>query len=108
MSSFKLNHTFTGYTSVVWSIDYSTFDDCQFICSGSNNEKVRVWDVRNNKQIHEHSLSAYCVKFSSYHYHNHCQNVICSSSGDKTIRFWDFKHNKQLQIFNGHIKCSWN
>ncbi|ETO12006.1 G-protein beta WD-40 repeats containing protein, partial [Reticulomyxa filosa] len=41
-------------------------------------------------------------KFSSYHYHNHHQNVICSSSIDKTIRFWDFKHNKRLQIFNGH------
>ncbi|ETO35727.1 hypothetical protein RFI_01335 [Reticulomyxa filosa] len=44
----------------------------------------------------------FCVKFSLYHNHNHCQNVICSSSYDKTIRFWDFKHNKQLQIFNMH------
>ncbi|ETO22410.1 WD-40 repeat protein [Reticulomyxa filosa] len=44
----------------------------------------------------------YCVKFSSYYYHNHRQNVICSSSEDKTIRFWDFKNNKQLQICNGH------
>ncbi|ETO06094.1 hypothetical protein RFI_31302, partial [Reticulomyxa filosa] len=35
--------------------------------------------------------------FSSYHYHNHRQNVICSSSNDKTIRFWDFKHNKQYK-----------
>ncbi|ETO35317.1 mycorrhiza-induced NACHT/WD-repeat protein [Reticulomyxa filosa] len=44
----------------------------------------------------------FCVKFSSYHYHNHHQNVICSSSDDKTIRFWDFKYNKQLQLLNGH------
>ncbi|ETO04789.1 hypothetical protein RFI_32607, partial [Reticulomyxa filosa] len=37
------------------------------------------------------------VKFSSYHYHNHRQNVICSSSIDKTIRFWDFKHNSNYK-----------
>ncbi|ETO35107.1 WD-40 repeat protein, partial [Reticulomyxa filosa] len=104
-SSSKLINTFIGHTSYVWSIDYSTFDDCQFICSGSDDSTVCVWDIDNNKQIqsfNEHSDYVYCVKFSSYHYHNHHQNVICSSSHDKTIRFWDFKHNKQLQIFNGH------
>ncbi|ETO35466.1 WD-40 repeat protein [Reticulomyxa filosa] len=47
-------------------------------------------------------LHSYCVKFSSYHYHNHGQYVICSSSSDRTILFWDFKHNQQLQIFNEH------
>ncbi|ETO15456.1 G-protein beta WD-40 repeats containing protein, partial [Reticulomyxa filosa] len=88
----------------VYSIDYSTFDDCQFICSGSDDGTVRVWDVDNNKQFQSfngHSKRVNCVKFSSYHYHNN-QNVICSSSWDRTIRFWDFKHNKQLQIFKGH------
>ncbi|ETO08987.1 hypothetical protein RFI_28400 [Reticulomyxa filosa] len=80
-SSSKLSNMFTGHT-------------------------VRVWDVDNNKQIQSfngHSSFVYCVKFSSYHYHNHRQNVICSSSHDNTIRFWDFKCNKQLQIFYGHI-----
>ncbi|ETO07761.1 hypothetical protein RFI_29629, partial [Reticulomyxa filosa] len=103
--SSKLINTFTGHTKAVLSIDYSTFDYCQFICSGSSDKTVRVWDVDNNKQIQSfngHSNNVYCVKFSSYHYHNHRQNVICSSSIDKTIRFWDFKHNNQLQIFNGH------
>ncbi|ETO35230.1 hypothetical protein RFI_01843, partial [Reticulomyxa filosa] len=106
-SSAKLINTFTGHTMTVYSIDYSAFGDCQFICSGSIDKTVRVWDVDNNKQIQTlngHSSDVYCVKFSSYHYHNHRQNVICSSSYDKTIRFWDFKHNKQLQIFNGHTQ----
>ncbi|ETO35724.1 WD repeat-containing protein, partial [Reticulomyxa filosa] len=91
--------------SAVNSIDYSTFDDCQFICSGSLDETVRVWDVDNNKQIQSfngHSDYVNCVKFSSYHYHNYHRNVICSSSIDRTIRFWDFKNNRQLQIFNRH------
>ncbi|ETO11015.1 WD-40 repeat protein, partial [Reticulomyxa filosa] len=104
-SSSKLINTLTGHTNAVFSIDYSIFDDCQLICSGSDDRTVRVWDVDNNKQIQSfngHSNFVNFVKFSSYHYHSRRQNVICSSSDDNTIRFWDFKHNKQLQILNGH------
>ncbi|ETO35372.1 WD-40 repeat protein, partial [Reticulomyxa filosa] len=50
-SSSKLINTLTEHTGRVWSIDYSTFDDCQLICSGSDDKTVRVWDVDNNKQI---------------------------------------------------------
>ncbi|ETO02738.1 hypothetical protein RFI_34675, partial [Reticulomyxa filosa] len=75
-SSSKLLKIFTRHIDCVNSIDYSTFDDNQFICSGSC-DAVRIWDYDNNKQIHHH------------------QNVI-------TIRFWDFKYNQQLQLFNEH------
>ncbi|ETO04700.1 hypothetical protein RFI_32696, partial [Reticulomyxa filosa] len=40
-SSSKLINTFTGHTDIVWSIDYSIFDDCRFICSGSEDMTVR-------------------------------------------------------------------
>ncbi|ETO35115.1 WD-40 repeat protein, partial [Reticulomyxa filosa] len=86
-------------------IDYSTFDCGQLICSGSNDNTVRVWNIEDNKQIrlfNGHSKNTFCVKFSLYYYRNYRCNVICSSSADKTIRFWDFKHNRQLQLFNGH------
>ncbi|ETN99890.1 hypothetical protein RFI_37577, partial [Reticulomyxa filosa] len=43
-SSSKLINTFNGHTKAVWSIDYSTFDDCQFICSGSQDKTVCVWN----------------------------------------------------------------
>ncbi|ETO16095.1 WD-repeat protein [Reticulomyxa filosa] len=105
ISSSKLINTFTGHSDIVWSIDYSILGDGQFICSGSADETVRVWDVENNKQIqsfNKHSSAVACVKFSSYHYHNYRRNVICSASVDRTIRFWDFKDNKELQIFNKH------
>ncbi|ETO01268.1 peptidase C14, caspase catalytic subunit p20, partial [Reticulomyxa filosa] len=77
-SSSKLINTFTGHTNTVCSIDYSAFNDCQFICSGSADRTVRVWDVDNNKLIQSfngHSSSVCCVKFSSYHYYNHRQTV---------------------------------
>ncbi|ETO35910.1 WD-40 repeat protein, partial [Reticulomyxa filosa] len=105
-SSSKLLKTFIYHKKNVSSFDYSEFDNSQFICSGSIDKTVCVWDFDNNKQIQSfngHSDSVNCVKFSPYHYHNHRQNVICSSSSDTTIRFWDFKHNQQLQIFNGQI-----
>ncbi|ETO16665.1 Serine/Threonine protein kinase, partial [Reticulomyxa filosa] len=65
-SSSKLINTFTGHTSRVNSIDYSIFDDCQFICSGSSDNTVRVWDVDNNKQIQSfngHSNDVLCEIF---------------------------------------------
>ena len=73
-ASSKLLKTFKGHTNVVKSIDYSTFGDDQFICSGSYDKTVCVWDVDTNKQIqlfNEHSDYVYCVKFSQHHYHYH-------------------------------------
>ncbi|ETO33632.1 WD-40 repeat-containing protein, partial [Reticulomyxa filosa] len=103
--NFKLLKTLNEHANAVYSIDYSIIDNCQFICSGSRDKTVRVWDINNNdkyiKSFNEHSAEVCFVKFSPYHYYNYKQNVICSSSIDRTIRFWDIKNNKQLQIFSG-------
>ncbi|ETN98646.1 WD-40 repeat protein, partial [Reticulomyxa filosa] len=103
-SSSKLINTIYAHTRIVNSIDCSTFDDDQFICSGSDDTTVRIWIVNINRQIrfNGHSDRVSCVKFSQYHYHYHRRNVICSSSRDKTIRFWHIKDNQQFQTFNGH------
>ncbi|ETN97259.1 WD-40 repeat protein, partial [Reticulomyxa filosa] len=110
-SSSKLLTTFSGHINPVWSIDYSTCDDGQYLCSGSLDRTVRVWDVETTKQIQlfkGHSSDVYCVKFSSYYHHfhglNHRRPTICSSSCDKTIRFWDFETSKEFQVLNGHTE----
>ncbi|ETO31962.1 WD repeat-containing protein [Reticulomyxa filosa] len=106
-ASSKLLKTLIGHTSEVTSIDYSIFDDSQFICSASSDKTVRVWDIDNNQQIqlfNEHLDYVNGIKFSLYHYYIHRRNVTCFSSSDSTIRFWDIKHNQQLQILNGHTK----
>ncbi|ETO06377.1 WD repeat-containing protein [Reticulomyxa filosa] len=109
--SSKLLKTLTGHKPAVMSIDYSTFDNNELLCSGSENGIVCVWNIENNKQIesfHRHSDYTY-VKFSQYHYHNNNRIVICSSSWDNTIIFWDVKDNQQLQILNertGNIEFS--
>ncbi|ETO33258.1 F-box and wd40 domain protein [Reticulomyxa filosa] len=103
-----LLNTYTGHASVVQSIDYSTFDDCQLICSGSYDNTVRIWNFDNNKQIqslNRHSAFVLCVKFSQYHYHNHCQhygsnellNIILSGSADESVRLWNIRSGQQIQ-----------
>ncbi|ETO05815.1 WD-40 repeat-containing protein, partial [Reticulomyxa filosa] len=80
------------------SIDYSAFDGGKFLCSGSEDKTVRVWDLDTNKQrqlFSGHLRSVNCVKFSPYYYHNHNRTVICSSSNDQTIRFWDIDNNNK-------------
>ncbi|ETO07746.1 WD-40 repeat protein [Reticulomyxa filosa] len=101
----KLLNTLTGSNCIVWSIDYLASNGVQFICSGSGDKSVRVWDLKTNEQIrcfNEHSATVFCVKFSQHHKINLNRDVICSSSQDKTIRFWDVDNNKQLKILNGH------
>ncbi|ETO15138.1 WD-repeat protein, partial [Reticulomyxa filosa] len=108
-TSSKSLKKFSGHTSAVNSIDYSTFSG-HYICSGSYDKTIRVWDIETTKQIqifNEHSNCVNCVKFSTYYYYNQRRNVICSSSNDKTIRFWDFKDNQQLQVLNEHTDTVW-
>ncbi|ETO04527.1 G-protein beta WD-40 repeats containing protein [Reticulomyxa filosa] len=85
-------------------IDYLSSDDGQFICSGSIDNTIHVWDIENNKQIQSFNgnSNVYCVKFSQYHYYNNHRSVICSSLHNETIHFWDFKDNQQLKTLNKH------
>ncbi|ETO31830.1 WD-40 repeat protein [Reticulomyxa filosa] len=104
-SSSNLLKTFTGHNGYLNSIDCLTLDCGQFICSGSADKTVRIWNVDINKQIQSfngHSNYVYCAKFSQYYHYNNHRIVVCSSANDKTIRFWDIKDNQQLQVFNGH------
>ncbi|ETO10671.1 WD repeat-containing protein, partial [Reticulomyxa filosa] len=100
-TSSKLLMILNGHEDCVNDIDFSNFNG-QFICSGSDDKTVRLWDIESGKQIrvfNGHLTYVYCAKFSLYHRNYHNRNVICSSSNDKTIRFWDIKDNRQLKIF---------
>ncbi|ETO01801.1 G-protein beta WD-40 repeats containing protein [Reticulomyxa filosa] len=104
-SSCNVLNTLTGHTNCVYSIDSFTFDGSQFICSGSDDNTVRVWEIETNEQIqliNGHSNTVYYAKFSPYHYYNYRSNVVCFSSDAKDIYFWDIKDNTKLQSFNGH------
>ncbi|ETO36366.1 WD-40 repeat protein [Reticulomyxa filosa] len=107
--SIDLSISLNAHNDYVYGIDYTTFDDNQFICSGSADKKVCVFDVNNDKYnayFDLHLGPVYCVKFSQYHYNKNKLNIVCSSSRDNTIRFWDFKNNAQIGILkNDHSLC---
>ncbi|ETO35006.1 WD-40 repeat protein [Reticulomyxa filosa] len=100
---FKLLKIFGEHLSTVYSLQYLSFDGNQYLCSGSVDKTVRVWDLNISKQIQiftGHSDSVRSAKFSPYH--RNYSPMICSASGDKTIRFWYIKTAKEYQTFNGH------
>ncbi|ETO06700.1 WD-40 repeat protein [Reticulomyxa filosa] len=114
LSSLNSIKNLTGHTLCVNGIDCATLDyNKQLLCSGSNDNTIRVWDIKTANQIkcfNEHSDQVIGVKFSKYHNNK----AICSSSDDKTIKFWkidkkknndngnDSNNNKAFQILNGH------
>ncbi|ETO30590.1 WD-40 repeat protein, partial [Reticulomyxa filosa] len=110
LRSCKLRKTFSGHSKCVYSIDRSSFDGGRFLCSGSEDCTVRLWDVDTAEQlkIFKHSGYVGCVQFSPYHYNMNHHIVICSASDDRAISFWDIEADKQIQILKGHsagVRC---
>ncbi|ETO04266.1 hypothetical protein RFI_33131, partial [Reticulomyxa filosa] len=87
-------------TERIYSIDYKTFNDCQFLCSGSEDGKCTIYAIKQKSErcIKKYSKPVYSVKFSPY------QDIICYSSHDNAIRFWDFKKNEIVSVFKEHSK----
>ncbi|ETO00420.1 hypothetical protein RFI_37027 [Reticulomyxa filosa] len=96
----------------VRSIDYSTFDDEQFICSGSCHlmvvdiyvldhlTKQFVYGILKHQNHYMFSMDMKRV-FGVLIFHHY--KAICSGSNDNTIRFWDIRSNKnELYMIKGN------
>ncbi|ETN99165.1 WD-40 repeat protein, partial [Reticulomyxa filosa] len=107
--------TFKGYSKCVNTIQFSPFTGGRYLCSGSDDNTIRLWDVETSKSLHVfngHSCYVWCVEFSPLQNNSKDTNkigvvggagyTICSGSNDKTIRLWDIENTKQLAVFNGH------
>ncbi|ETO36565.1 WD-40 repeat protein, partial [Reticulomyxa filosa] len=80
------------------------------VLSGSDDESVRLWDIRFDQQIqvfNGHTNTVNAVEYSPFVIKNGIgnSNVICSGSRDNTIRFRDIRSNKnQLYMIKGDDK----
>ncbi|ETO12702.1 WD repeat-containing protein, partial [Reticulomyxa filosa] len=67
------------------------------ICSGSDDNTIRIWDIETTKQFNVFKGHKYSVNSVKYGL-----NTILSGSGDKSVRLWDIRSGQQIQVFNGH------
>ncbi|ETO04346.1 protein kinase, partial [Reticulomyxa filosa] len=95
---------------------FSPFNGGRYLCSGSSDTTIRLWDVETSKSLHVfngHEDSVWCVDISPLQSNSNdkSNNIgviggngysICSGSWDNSIRIWDIETTKQSIILEGH------
>jgi COMPASS component SWD3 len=99
---FEMSTTGSGLFCV---IEHNFFADCawssssQYICSASDDQTIRVWDVVDRqclKVLTGHTSYVFNCSF------NPQSNLIVSGSFDETVRIWDVKTGKCLRVLPAH------
>lgn len=73
--------------------------DARLICSGSDDNTVKFWDVGQRQTVHtfiDHTSNINCVRF---HPDGTC---IASGSDDKKIKIWDIRSKRLIQHYDAH------
>ena len=82
----KIIRTLNGHTESVRSVSFSP-PDGKYICSGSGDKTVRLWNVDTGEIISTLNGHTDCVWSVSF---SRDGNKICSGSSDKTVLLWNF------------------
>lgn len=97
----KLIRTFSGYTTDIWSMDYSS--SAQKVTAGSYAKYIKVWDYKTATQVlsldgHERTALPVCFSPDG--------TLIASGSLDKSVRLWDAATGKEkfkMEVHSGNI-----
>ncbi|ETO01658.1 heat shock protein DnaJ domain-containing protein, partial [Reticulomyxa filosa] len=68
---------FNGHTKRVCGIEFSPFNGGKYLCSGSADNTIRLWDVETSKSLHvfnEHKNDILCVDISPLQSNNKNDN----------------------------------
>ena len=96
-SDISLEKTLEGHSDSVNSVAYSP--DGQTLASGSNDETIKVWNVKTGNLLQTlkgHSELVYSVAYSPD------GQTLASGSYDNTIKLWDINTGNLLQTLTGH------
>ncbi|ETN98684.1 hypothetical protein RFI_38808 [Reticulomyxa filosa] len=97
---------FYEHTRCIRTIEFSAFSGGRYLCSGSYDKTIRIWDIEKTKQLIEfkgHDNTVISVKYGPNKSGNSgTSNTILSGSWDKSVRLWDIRSSRQIQVFNGH------
>ncbi|KAJ0133904.1 NADH-dependent flavin oxidoreductase nadA [Fusarium oxysporum f. sp. albedinis] len=86
-----------GHSSSVISAVFS--HDSTVMVSASDDETVRIWDVKTGKC--EHVLAGHSSLVNSVSF-SHGSTMVASASDDETVRIWDVKMGKCQHVLEGH------
>lgn len=95
----RLNRTFSGYTTDIWSMGYH--EGTKRITAGSYAKSIRVWDVETGKLaiiLEGHEKSCLPVSYSR------SGDRIASGSLDKSVRIWDAVSGRELHKMELHTE----
>ena len=86
---------------LIWRLlsDCAWSSSSQYICSASDDQTIRVWDVVDRqclKVLTGHTSYVFNCSF------NPQSNLIVSGSFDETVRIWDVKTGKCLRVLPAH------
>ncbi|KAH9508026.1 hypothetical protein Btru_052655 [Bulinus truncatus] len=90
---------FIGHKDEVNCVSYSP--DFQFIVTGSDDHRVRIFNVKTKLcviKLRGHTGAVKCVAVS------HCSKYIASGSFDKSARIWITSTGECLHVLTGHYK----
>ncbi|MEO1006017.1 MAG: hypothetical protein AAFW67_09235, partial [Cyanobacteria bacterium J06638_38] len=90
-------YSFNDHQAEVTSVAISS--DGQYLVSGSSDNTVKLWDVKDKSVIHTfegHQAEVTSVAISRD------GRYLVSGSGDSTVKLWDIKSQSLIQTFEGH------
>lgn len=104
--SAKVWDTFTGQATqsyphdhIVRSVDFNS--NSSSICTGGQEKKVRIFDLRTNEATHEFLGHQGNIKSVVWDSRPEAQdNIVVSAGEEKKVRYWDIRANKELDSWS--------